>query len=387
MIYSIVSPFIMIMMIITFSLFWFTYRYQMLYVSYAKAETNGLIFPKAVNQLFTGIYFMELCMVGLYFIQKGPNSGTPCFPQAIIMIIVFGFTVIYQILINRAFSPLYKYLPITFEDEAVERDEEFQRAQASKWAAEHEHQHEEHKSLNAELRDREKQEWRESQILEERDERQRRASLSGGYESYEMDPMASTTAPSPRLNLAPEDNRHVSRKMSWAERSRSSRSRSHGAHGSSNKRSSRASIAAIRRSRTNPLNPLDKLTHTLRATATTALDTAGRPVRDLEANLTSGTLPSANLFDDIDDTLEDIEPEARQKLIKRAFQHPATRAIQPCIWIPHDVLGVANDEIRRTARFSERIWISSENAALDAEGRVRYRGLPPDRDPFENIEV
>jgi hypothetical protein len=27
------------------------------------------------------------------------------------------------------------------------------------------------------------------------------------------------------------------------------------------------------------------------------------------------------------------------------------------------------------------------NARLDARGNVMYRGLPPDRDPFENIEV
>lgn len=374
MIYSVVSPFIMIMMIITFSLFWFTYRYQMLYVSYAKAETNGLIFPRAVNQLFTGLYFMELCMVGLYFIQKGPNGGTPCFPQAIIMIIVLGFTVIFQVLINRAFSPLFTYLPITFEDEAVERDEEFQRAQAARWANEHD----EHTSLNAELKEREKQEWRESKILEEEDERQRRNSLSHP-ESYEMNTMAGGR--SPRLNLAPEDNRRVSRKTSWAERSRSSRSRSHG--GNSNKRASRASIAKLRKSKTIGGNPLDRLTHVMRSGVNDVLDEVHRPVRDIEAQV----LPSANLFDDIDDTLEDIEPEARQKLIKRAFQHPATRAIQPCVWIPHDVLGVANDEIRRTAAFSERIWISSENAMLDASGRVMYRGLPPDRDPFENIEV
>ena len=98
-------------------------------------------------------------------------------------------------------------------------------------------------------------------------------------------------------------------------------------------------------------------------------------------------MPTGNLFDDIDDTLEDIEPEARQKLIKRSFQHPATRAIQPAIWIPHDELGIARDEIRHTSAFSSKIWISSQNARLDASGHVMFRGLPPDRDPFENIEV
>jgi hypothetical protein len=113
------------------------------------------------------------------------------------------------------------------------------------------------------------------------------------------------------------------------------------------------------------------------------LDDVTRPVRDIEAQV----LPSANLFDDIDDELADIEPEARQKLIKRSFQHPATRAIQPAVWIPHDELGIAKDEIQRTSAFTNRVWITSVNARLDARGNVMYKGLPPDRDPFENIEV
>jgi hypothetical protein len=350
----------MILMLLTFSLFWFTYRYQMIYVSYAKAETNGLI--------FTGLYFLELCLIGLFFAQDTPGSGAPCFPQAVIMIVLLVFTVIFQVLINRAFGPLFQYLPITFEDEAVERDLEFQRAQNTRWAA----KNDEHRSLNSELEAKENDEWRQSKVLEERDELDRRASRGlQGTESYEMKHIEST--PSGRT-ISGRDDSHGSpdhRPKSWVERSRS-RSRSHSHHA---KRQSKQ--------RTKAGNPLDKLTHVVRSGLDDVLDEVQRPVRDIESQV----LPSANLFDDIDDTLEDIEPEARQKLIKRSFQHPATRAIQPCIWIPHDELGIANDEIRRTSRFTDKIWIASVNARLDAGGRVMFRGLPPDRDPFENIEV
>jgi hypothetical protein len=360
----------MLLMLLTFSLFWFTYRYQMIYVSYAKAETNGLIFPKAINQLFTGLYFLELCLIGLFFSQDSPGAGRPCFPQAVIMIVVLVFTVIFQVLINRAFGPLFQYLPITFEDEAVERDLEFQRAQESRWAGEHD----EHRSLNSELEAKEKEEWRQSKALEERDEKERRASIPGrSPESYEMEHFHSNTS---RPTLDPKrssQSRPDRRRQSWAQRSNSrSRSRSHQAKRLSNKPKARADS-----------NPINKLTHVVRSGLDDVLNEVQRPVRDIESQV----MPSANLFDDIDDTLEDIEPEARQKLIKRSFQHPATRAIQPCIWIPHDELGVANDEIRRTARYTDKIWITSVNARLDAGGRVMFKGLPPDRDPFENIEV
>ncbi|KAF2470089.1 DUF221-domain-containing protein [Lindgomyces ingoldianus] len=362
LIYSVVSPLIMIMMLITFGLFWFTYRYQMIYVSYAKAETNGLIFPKAINQLFTGLYFLELCLIGLFFIQDGPHGGTPCFPQGIIMIVMAGLTVLYQILINRAFGPLFKYLPITFEDDAVRRDEEFQRAQASRWQPKGD---DEHRSLNSELEAHEKAEKRESQLLEEEDRR-----ASKGYhpsESIEMKRMGGRRQ-SERLDANESSERP--HKQSWANRSRS-RSQSQSYRNSE-------SHQKYKKGKHN-VNPLNAVTNVLKS----GLGDVAGPIRDIEAQ----TMPSAYLFDNIDDTLEDIEPDARQKLIARAFQHPATRAIQPAIWIPHDELGVAKDEISRTSKFSEKIWITSVNARLDASGKVMYKGLPPDRDPFENIEV
>jgi len=355
LIYSVVAPLIMIMMLITFGLFWFTYRYQMIYVSYAKAETNGLIFPKAINQLFTGLYFLELCLIGLFFLQLRPDGKPACLPHAIIMIITLAFTVLFQFLLNRAFGPLFMYLPITFEDEAVQRDEEFQRAQATRWQAKDD---DEHQSLNTELENREKGERRESQLLKQED---RRRSRSYNSESYEMRPLDGHLSESPERQ----------RKQNWVDRS-GDRSRSHSHRGEKHDKEKH-------KQKNKHVNPLDLVTNALKA----GIDDAARPLRDIEAQ----TLPSGNLFDNIDDQLEDIEPEARQKLIKRSFQHPATRAIQPAIWVPHDELGIAKDEIQRTAAFSQKIWITSLHARLDAEGNVMYRGLPPDRDPFENIEV
>jgi len=337
------------MMLITFSLFWFTYRYQMIYVSYAKAETNGLIFPKAVNQLFTGLYFLELCLVGLFFLQENEKGEQSCFPHAIVMIIMGVFTVLFQVVLNRAFGPLFTYLPITFEDEAVMRDEEWQRAQASRW----EKNADEHQSLNSQQDgywpgDEHEQARREEQNKEQ-------------YESYELSNMDGS-APSANYGRSPRPDAG-SRKTSWANRSR----RSSNSHSHSHRKKSKKSK-----------DPLDIITNTLRK----GLDDVAKPIRDAEAQV----LPAGNLFDEVDDELADIEPEARQKLIKRSFQHPATRAIQPAVWIPHDELGVAKDEIERTSAFTKRVWITSVNARLDAGGKVIYRGLPPDRDPFENIE-
>lgn len=331
----------------------------MIYVSYAKAETNGLVFPKAINQLFTGLYFLQLCLIGLFFLQEDRE----CVPHAIIMIVTTVFTVLYQFVLNRAFGPLFTYLPITFEDEAVQRDEEFQRAQASRW----EKNDTEHQSLMAENDANVTAEERELAHLEEmnRQDAKKNGESYDGAGSYEMKRLEANRSSSNGLNASPERSR-ARRNSNWAQQSRrssNSRSRSHSHVAKKSKR----------------IDPLHAITNTLKH----GLDDVTRPVRDIEAQV----LPTANIFDGIDDELADLDPDARQKLIKRSFQHPATRAIQPAVWIPHDDLGVTKDEIQRTSAFTSKVWITSMNARLDGRGKVMYRGLPPDRDPFENIEV
>jgi hypothetical protein len=212
-------------------------------------------------------------------------------------------------------------------------------------------------------------EEREQAHLDETDRKQQEAAFGpGSYELSNMDSNKSSGAAnqSPR----PEPGR---RNSSWANKSRrssNSRTMSH---------THTHTQAHAQKKDHQHKDPLGAITNTLKR----GLDDVARPMRDIE----SSVLPASNLFDNIEDELADVEPTARQKLIKRSFQHPATRAIQPAVWIPHDELGIAKDEIQRTSAFTQRIWITSVNARLDAKGKVIYRGLPPDRDPFENIEV
>lgn len=130
LVYCVIAPLIIVFAIITFTLLWIAHRYNMLYVSRFVIDTGGLLYPRAINQTFTGLYFMELSLVGLFFLVRDENDKVACAPQAIIMVIFIFLTALYQILLNYSFGPLFRHLPITFEDEAVLRDEAFERAQA-----------------------------------------------------------------------------------------------------------------------------------------------------------------------------------------------------------------------------------------------------------------
>jgi hypothetical protein len=79
---------------------------------------------------------MELCLIGLFFLVEDAKGDAACVPQAIIMIVAMVLTALYQLLLNMSFAPLFRHLPVTVEDEAVLRDEAFERAQAQRLSLE-----------------------------------------------------------------------------------------------------------------------------------------------------------------------------------------------------------------------------------------------------------
>ncbi|CUS12182.1 unnamed protein product [Tuber aestivum] len=325
-IYSIISPLILVFNICTFSLFWMVYRYNLLYVHNFRFDTGGLLFPRAVNQLFTGIYVMEICLIGLFFLVRDTEGRVACFPQAIIMIIVTIFTVLYQYTLNSAFGPLLTYLPITLEDDAVLRDEAFakdnerRRLLASGNIVPEE---QEGDDLNEVLAEREKQEKRLGQhagAIEMRNIRNARENKKEGKSPLFFNGRSHAEKP----DVGDPD--HYSADLELQSR--------------------------------HP--PLKNQPH---------------------------TRSELMLFENIADEIEDLSPEERDILVGRAFQHEALRAKRPVVWIPRDDLGISDDEVRRTQRFSDNVWISNEYTGLDPKVRVVYRRPPPDFDQRDLVEL
>ena len=52
LIYSVISPLILVFNIVTFSLFWFVYRYNTMFVTRFTKDTGGLLYPNAINFTF-----------------------------------------------------------------------------------------------------------------------------------------------------------------------------------------------------------------------------------------------------------------------------------------------------------------------------------------------
>jgi hypothetical protein len=474
LIYSIISPLIMIFNIITFSLFWLVYRYNTLYVTKFRFDTGGLLYPKAINQLFTGLYVMELCLIGLFFLVRdsdefGRAVGTPCKGQAIIMIVVLLCTIIYQWLLNRAFGPLLKYLPITLEDDAVIQDQHFAKLQEKRWN--HLHKDQPGKDINTELTngthwsaDETKAammayEMRRRRIGEGAKARPstspRRRTSAGLRASAESRTSADAVGAEGRVICNKELQLIRARRRSGRylykgkQRAMPETSKEEDEEGESTEEEARDTTKeeggdtakdeqdetveaekkdeiveeetnnsvrdAMDHSVTDATDNIekDKVEDTVEADekhentedvskpkggkveqkgADTKKSSIWHSLRHLRRKGSNDVEAGPNataegLFAGLNDEIEDLTPDERDRLVRHAFQHEALRAKRPVIWIPRDEMGVSDDEIYQTQKYSKHIWISNEYSGLDRSCRVVYRRSPPDFSEVDLIEL
>ncbi|KAF2089789.1 DUF221-domain-containing protein [Saccharata proteae CBS 121410] len=340
-IFSVISPLILIFGLLMAGGFWVVWRYQAFYVMRWQTDSGGLFFPRAVYQLFTGLYTMELCLVGLFFLVRNQDGEAVCVPHAIVMIFAILLTIFYQFMLNDAFAPLFKFVPITMEDEAQERQEAFERAIAERQALDEGEDQDE---------DQERPEYGDSNGTTSPNSTEKNNDI-------ELKPLAKDRRrtgidkpmPNPRPTSQAWNNDHTSPNR---------RHRHHIDHSSS-----------------TPSDPSNPSNPGIISTPTTQFDPdpeVGAPTKSF-------------LFQNYHDELEDLTPSERDILVRAAFEHSALRMTKPCIWIPRDGLGVSDGEIGMTGEAKRGIWITNEYTGLDWKGRVLYRRPPPDFNAAEEF--
>jgi hypothetical protein len=100
---------------IALALFYLAYRYNILFVTDNQVDTRGLIYPRALKQLFVGVYIAEICMVGMFAVSASPGP-------AVLMAAFLVFTILFHLTMARALNPLMYGLPRTLnmEEEAYQ---------------------------------------------------------------------------------------------------------------------------------------------------------------------------------------------------------------------------------------------------------------------------
>ena len=114
---------------ITFSLFWVIFHYNLLYVTVFWSNTRGLLYLTALNQLFTDVYVMKLCMINLFFLICDNHNRAICVSQTMIMIIATAMTLDFQFLLNDAVALLLQFMSLIKIRE--EKELKYNRTEAS----------------------------------------------------------------------------------------------------------------------------------------------------------------------------------------------------------------------------------------------------------------
>ncbi|KAJ5106835.1 hypothetical protein N7456_003510 [Penicillium angulare] len=114
-IYSCIAPLVLGFACIGLYLFYFAYRYNVLYVSNATIDTQGKAYTRALQHLTVGCYLLIVCLIGLFAMASGSNQIAV--GPLILMIIFLVFIILYHLSMNAAMEPLIHFLPKNLEAE------------------------------------------------------------------------------------------------------------------------------------------------------------------------------------------------------------------------------------------------------------------------------
>jgi len=94
-----------------FSIILVAFQYNLTCVVRPRYRHGGQLYPTALEQLFTGLYVLELCCAGLFLLNRGGNNVFSCIGQAVITIVTLGCTAIFQLFLRQGFRPLLSQKP------------------------------------------------------------------------------------------------------------------------------------------------------------------------------------------------------------------------------------------------------------------------------------
>ncbi|KAA1112631.1 hypothetical protein PGT21_004209 [Puccinia graminis f. sp. tritici] len=119
--YSITAPIMSLLALVAFTIYFVVYKYLFLFVYDVPAahETGGRFFPLAMNHVFIGLYFSQLCLAGLFFLARDVSENASSIPQGAMMIVLFVLTCFSHVLIRNSYAPLTMFVPLNMLEEEV----------------------------------------------------------------------------------------------------------------------------------------------------------------------------------------------------------------------------------------------------------------------------
>lgn len=355
LVYSVIAPLMLVFMLITFSLFYLVIKNNILYViRTGDVDSGGIWFPSAINQTFTGLYFMEVCLIGLFFLVRDADNNVACEAQGIIMAIVFVLTIMYQIWLTVHFDGLFRFAPLQLTSETLLQDKEPRTP------------------VRASDVDETRPMSDETVAAKEKD-----VELAGEANTHPKQTDGADEVESfPRPAFLGEERRSSSKSLTAEQRSR--RGTIMEAQKEHDKHQAKRILARLNRPLDEArLAELESGLTRAEAHVSNALIPRKREIIALMMND-----PISKIIMQHNDDLEALTTEERDMLVSVAFTHPVLREPIPSVWIPRDDVAVSDDEVRRTRALSRHIAIGNRGAFFNKKLKVEIDKPPPDMSEF-----
>ncbi|EXJ79879.1 hypothetical protein A1O3_08164 [Capronia epimyces CBS 606.96] len=111
--YALIAPIILGFAAVGAAFLLVVYRYNLIYVYDSEIDTRGLVYPRALMQMLVGLYFSEICMIGLFSLRGA-------FGPVILTVGLLIVTALVHVSLLDALGPLLWSLPKSL---TVEEDE------------------------------------------------------------------------------------------------------------------------------------------------------------------------------------------------------------------------------------------------------------------------
>lgn len=333
--YSVLSPLINLLACVSFAMFYIAWKFLLTQVfdQPEEAETGGMYFPMAVNNLFVGLYIEHLCLACLFFL-KSAEEGAGAIVKGAFMLGLLAMTACVHTFITHSFSPLYHYLPMSLATKKMAKKFEKERNRKSEGQASKDPEDDEIDEIDLFSRSRIQSVRRRikktiGNTLQIKTSHQEipmieLEKLEKQAESEKPAGTAVTTAVAESETPPPEESAGITRQNTQ--------------DSTKSKRSRRSSKASSKRPRISFDAPAPRVNHD-------------------------------------EDSDSDVEVEDEDS---HAFDHPSTYQEQVWIWIPKDGLGLS--ELLAANLREVGVFASDVGAFMDEDGIVEVRRNPPDEE-------
>ncbi|KAF2186168.1 DUF221-domain-containing protein [Zopfia rhizophila CBS 207.26] len=98
--YSCIAPLVLGFSTVGLSLIYVAFRYNFLYTYETVIDTKGAAYQRALQQLTTGVYLSEVCLIGLFAIAAGDSRAA--IGPLVIEAVLLGATILFHLTLRRA---------------------------------------------------------------------------------------------------------------------------------------------------------------------------------------------------------------------------------------------------------------------------------------------